>query len=133
MWDLTYEQKLIRTFFIKFLALWFTGNSFFKWYYWITNKPVEIFINFTNVNICCWYRTGCNCCHQNNEFTRKKAGFILQLCNSLVSLLAAYSVMSQNFVLFCIANFYWGWNGFYPSSFLQLKVLIKRKYQKQFQ
>ena len=39
----------------------------------------------------------------------RKAGFIFaSLGNSLVSLLAAYSIMEQNFILFCFANFFLG-------------------------
>ena len=39
----------------------------------------------------------------------RKAGFIFaSLGNSLVSILAAYSIMEQNFILFCIANFFLG-------------------------
>ena len=39
----------------------------------------------------------------------RKAGFIVaSLGNSLVSLLAAYSIMEQNFILFCFANFFLG-------------------------
>ena len=39
----------------------------------------------------------------------RKAGFILaSLGNSLVSILAAYSIMEQNFILFCVANFFLG-------------------------
>ena len=45
----------------------------------------------------------------------RRTGFIFAaISNSLVSLLAAYSVLSQNFILFC-KFFYWGWNGIYPS------------------
>ena len=37
----------------------------------------------------------------------RKAGFIFaSLGNSLVSLLAAYSIMEQNFILFCVAYFF---------------------------
>ena len=39
----------------------------------------------------------------------RKAGFIFaSLGNSLVSILAAYSIMEQNFILFCVANFFLG-------------------------
>jgi MFS family permease len=39
----------------------------------------------------------------------RKAGFIFaSLGNSLVSLLAAYSIMEQNFILFCFSNFFLG-------------------------
>ena len=39
----------------------------------------------------------------------RKAGFIFaSLGNSLVSILAAYSIMEQNFILFCFANFFLG-------------------------
>ena len=39
----------------------------------------------------------------------RKAGFIsASFGNSLVSILAAYSIMDQNFILFCIANFFLG-------------------------
>ncbi len=39
----------------------------------------------------------------------RRTGFIIAaISNSLVSLLAAYSVMSQNFILFCFANFFIG-------------------------
>ena len=39
----------------------------------------------------------------------RKAGFIFaSLGNSLVSILAAYSIMEQNFIIFCIANFFLG-------------------------
>jgi MFS family permease len=39
----------------------------------------------------------------------RKAGFIFaSLGNSLVSILAAHSIMEQNFILFCIANFFLG-------------------------
>jgi len=39
----------------------------------------------------------------------RKAGFIFaSLGNSVVSLLAAYSIMEQNFILFCFANFFLG-------------------------
>mgnify|MGYP001322642401 FL=1 len=39
----------------------------------------------------------------------RKAGFIFaSLGNSLVSLLAAYSIMEQNFILFCFTNFFLG-------------------------
>ena len=39
----------------------------------------------------------------------RKAGFICaSLGNSLVSILAAYSIMEQNFILFCVANFFLG-------------------------
>ncbi len=39
----------------------------------------------------------------------RKAGFILaSIGNSLVSILAAYSIMDQNFILFCFANFFLG-------------------------
>jgi len=39
----------------------------------------------------------------------RRTGFIFAaISNSLVSLLAAYSVMSQNFILFCVANFFIG-------------------------
>ena len=39
----------------------------------------------------------------------RKAGFIFaSLGNSVVSLLAAYSIMEQNFFLFCFANFFLG-------------------------
>ena len=39
----------------------------------------------------------------------RRTGFIIAaISNSLVSLLAAYSVMSQNFILFCVANFFIG-------------------------
>ena len=43
------------------------------------------------------------------SLTGRKAGFIFaSLGNSLVSILAAYSIMEQNFILFCIANFFLG-------------------------
>tara|TARA_X000000368_G_scaffold395070_1_gene362200 strand:+ start:314 stop:1477 length:1164 start_codon:yes stop_codon:yes gene_type:complete len=39
----------------------------------------------------------------------RKYGFILaSIGNSLVSILAAYSIMEQNFILFCFANFFIG-------------------------
>ena len=39
----------------------------------------------------------------------RKAGFIFaSLGNSLVSILAAYSIWEQNFILFCVANFFLG-------------------------
>ena len=39
----------------------------------------------------------------------RKAGFIFaSLGNSLVSILAAYSIMEQNFIIFCFANFFLG-------------------------
>ena len=39
----------------------------------------------------------------------RKYGFILaSIVNSLVSILAAYSIMEQNFILFCFANFFIG-------------------------
>ena len=39
----------------------------------------------------------------------RKAGFIFaSLGNSLVSILAAYSIMEQNFIIFCLANFFLG-------------------------
>ena len=39
----------------------------------------------------------------------RKAGFIFaSLGNSLVSILAAYSIMEQNFILFCFSNFFLG-------------------------
>ncbi len=39
----------------------------------------------------------------------RKAGFIAaSIGNSLVSILAAYSIMDQNFILFCFANFFIG-------------------------
>jgi MFS family permease len=39
----------------------------------------------------------------------RKYGFILaSIGNSLVSILAAYSIMNQNFILFCFANFFIG-------------------------
>ncbi len=39
----------------------------------------------------------------------RKASFIFAaISNSLVSLLAAYSIISQNFILFCVANFFIG-------------------------
>ena len=39
----------------------------------------------------------------------RKYGFILAaIGNSLVSILAAYSIMNQNFILFCFANFFLG-------------------------
>ena len=39
----------------------------------------------------------------------RRTGFIIAaISNSLVSLLAAYSVMTQNFILFCFANFFIG-------------------------
>jgi len=39
----------------------------------------------------------------------RKAGFIVaSIGNSLVSILAAYSILDQNFILFCFANFFLG-------------------------
>jgi len=39
----------------------------------------------------------------------RKAGFIsASIGNSLISILAAYSIMDQNFILFCFANFFIG-------------------------
>ena len=39
----------------------------------------------------------------------RKYGFILaSIGNALISILAAYSVLNQNFVLFCFANFFLG-------------------------
>ena len=39
----------------------------------------------------------------------RKAGFIFaSIGNTLISLLAAYSIMDQNFILFCFANFFLG-------------------------
>ena len=70
------------------------------------------------------------------SITGRKVGFIVaSIGNTLVSILAAYSIFLQSFSIYCVANFFLGMGMALHINIvsLQLKVSMKIKYHGLFQ